>query len=126
MDDLVKRLREHIAVVIDNKGHVFEDEHLCDIAADRIEALEARIARADALAEVAKRAVKLSQQYDSFKLYAMEPIWQALADYRDGTDTLVAAARDSAYAEIDELKEGVAELDAWQEARAALKGKDDG
>lgn len=91
MDDIVERLREHIAVVVDNKGHVFEDEHLCDIAADRIEALEARIAKADALAEVAKRAVKLSQQDDTFKLYAMEPIWQALADYRDGTDTLAAA-----------------------------------
>jgi len=51
MDDLVKRLREHIAVVIDNKGHVFEDEHLCDIAADRIEALEARVKAADALAD---------------------------------------------------------------------------
>lgn len=54
MDHIVERLREHIAVVIDNKGHVFEDEHLCDIAADRIEALEARIAkvREEALREV--------------------------------------------------------------------------
>jgi hypothetical protein len=102
MDDIVERLREHIAVVIDNKGHVFEDEHLCDIAADRIEALEARIAKADALAEVAKRAVKLSQQDDTFKLYAMEPIWQALADYRDGTDTLVAAVLDKVVQDRDE------------------------
>lgn len=45
MDDIVERLREHIAVVIDNKGHVFEDEHLCDIAADRIEALEENLSR---------------------------------------------------------------------------------
>lgn len=102
MDDIVERLREHIAVVIDNKGHVFDDEHLCDIAADRIEALEARIAKADALAEVAKRAVKLSQQDDTFKLYAMEPIWQALADYRDGTDTLVAAVLDKVVQDRDE------------------------
>ena len=57
---------------------------------------------------------------------------------------LMGLARDSAYAEIDRLKERVAELEAWQEAafivhgnidldidahpeaRAALKGKDDG
>jgi len=53
----------------------------------RIEALEARIAKADALAEVAERAIRLSQEHDSFKLYAMEPMWQALAAYREGSDT---------------------------------------
>ena len=42
MGDLVKRLRNHIAVVIDNKGHVFESETLCDEAADRLEELEAK------------------------------------------------------------------------------------
>ena len=40
-DDLVKRLRDHIAVYLDDRGHVFEDEALCDDAADRIEELEA-------------------------------------------------------------------------------------
>lgn len=40
-DDLVKRLRDHIAVSFDDRGHVFEDEVLCDDAADRIEELEA-------------------------------------------------------------------------------------
>lgn len=50
-NDLVKRLRDHIAVVVDNRGHVFEDEALCDDAADRIEALEAQVAAADALAD---------------------------------------------------------------------------
>jgi len=57
----------------------------CDEAIAYIEALEARIAKADALVEVAERAIRLSQEYDSFKLYAMEPIWQALAAYREGS-----------------------------------------
>lgn len=43
-NDLVKRLRNHIAVVFDNKGHVFESETLCDEAADEIEKLQARVA----------------------------------------------------------------------------------
>lgn len=43
-DDLVKRLRDHIAVYLDDRGHVFEDEALCDDAADRIEELEAKLA----------------------------------------------------------------------------------
>lgn len=42
-DDLVKRLRDHIAVSFDDRGHVFEDEVLCDDAADRIEELEAQL-----------------------------------------------------------------------------------
>jgi len=45
-DDLVKRLRDHIAVSFDDRGHVFEDEVLCDDAADRIEELEAKLAKA--------------------------------------------------------------------------------
>lgn len=45
-DDLVKRLRDHIAVSFDDRGHVFEDDALCDDAADRIEELEAKLARA--------------------------------------------------------------------------------
>jgi len=54
---------------------------------ETVAALEDRIAKADALAEVAERAIKLSQEHDSFKLYAMEPMWQALAAYREGSDT---------------------------------------
>jgi hypothetical protein len=45
-DDLVKRLTDHIAVFFDDKGHVFENEILCDEAADRIEELEAKLAKA--------------------------------------------------------------------------------
>jgi hypothetical protein len=45
-DDLAKRLRDHIAVSFDDRGHVFEDEVLCDDAADRIEELEAKLAKA--------------------------------------------------------------------------------
>jgi len=79
MDDLVKRLREFAIHTPLSKPMLLK-------AADRIEALEARIARADALVEVAERAIKLSQEHDSFKLYAMEPMWQALAAYREGSD----------------------------------------
>ena len=45
-DDLVKQLREHSAVVFDDRGHVFENELLCDQAADRIEELEVKLAKA--------------------------------------------------------------------------------
>lgn len=45
-EDLVKRLRDHIAVSFDDRGHVFEDEVLCDDAAHRIEELEANLAKA--------------------------------------------------------------------------------
>lgn len=45
-NDLVKRLRNHIAVVFDDKGHVFKSETLCDEAADEIEKLQARIVAA--------------------------------------------------------------------------------
>ena len=83
MDDLVDRLRRA-------KNMTLRVGALCrmaDQAAARIEALEARIAKADALAEVAERAIKLSQDHDSFKLHAMEPMWQSLAAYREGADT---------------------------------------
>ena len=79
MDDLVKRLRGFAIHTPLSKPMLLK-------AADRIEALEARIAKADALVEVAERAIKLSQEHDSFKLYAMEPMWQALAAYREGSD----------------------------------------
>jgi hypothetical protein len=44
--------------------------------ADRIEELEAKLAE---LLAVAKRAVRLSLDHSDFKLYAMEPMHQAIA-----------------------------------------------
>ena len=57
-DDLVQRLRDHIAVVIDNRGHVFEAETLCDEAADRIEVLEAKLGKKDGCLEETYRRWK--------------------------------------------------------------------
>lgn len=84
MDDLVKRLRKPRELFVSRTLTRWSAER--EEAADRIEALEARIAKADALVEVAERAVKLSQEYNSFKLYAMEPMWRALAAYRKESD----------------------------------------
>lgn len=67
MDDLVKRLR-------DTNGGWASDEALA--AAARIEELEAKLAE---LLAVAKRAVRLSLDHSDFKLYAMEPMHQAIA-----------------------------------------------
>ena len=59
-DDLVKRLRDHIAVSFDDRGHVFEDETLCDDAADRIEELEAKLAK---VVEVAEKSIRWLRLY---------------------------------------------------------------
>jgi hypothetical protein len=99
MDDIVERLRVPCIEFGLDEGWIDAERKE---AANKIEALEARIAKADELAEVAKRAVKLSQQHDTFKLYAMEPMWQALAAYREGSDTLVAAVLDKVVQERDE------------------------
>ena len=77
MGDLVKRLRD-----INANYELARGIH-CDIseAADRIEALEARIARADALAEVVGAPI----QSDSFVgqcCYDWHRIDEALAAYR--------------------------------------------
>ena len=54
-----------------------------EFAVKRIEELEAKLEEAVRalveLNEVAKRAIKLSQEYDEFRLYAMEPMCQATA-----------------------------------------------
>lgn len=41
---------------------------------------------AEELAEVAQRAIQLSQEHEDFALYAMEPMWQALAAYRKAVE----------------------------------------
>jgi hypothetical protein len=63
-DDLVKVLRAD------------DGDWRTDQAADRIEELEAKLAE---LLAVAKRAVRLSLDHSDFKLYAMEPMHQAIA-----------------------------------------------
>jgi hypothetical protein len=56
-------------------------------AADRIEALEARIARADALAEAVTHERELVCQDMGMQLDAACMINNALAAYREGSDT---------------------------------------
>jgi len=75
MDDLVRRLRGWPPSVAHN---VMQD------AADRIEALEARIAKADALVELL--AAPYSSD-DGFYDYFQDDIDAALAAYREGADT---------------------------------------
>jgi hypothetical protein len=54
------------------------DWHLIALAPDLARALIA----AQELEAVANRAIRLSQQHEDFRLYAMEPLWQALAAFR--------------------------------------------
>ena len=68
-DDLVKRLRAGTG-----GGKHWMDLHT--EAADRIEELEAKLKE---LLVVSKRAVRLSLDHADFKLYAMEPMHQAIA-----------------------------------------------
>jgi len=72
MDDLVKRLRANGL-----------DE--CDEAIDRIEALEARIAKADALAEQVQRVKDF--RYDPNIGIELNHLEESLAAYREGSDT---------------------------------------
>jgi hypothetical protein len=58
-----------------------------DIEANaRLIALAPDLARlavaAGELAEVSERAIRISKEHDDFRLYAMEPMWQALARFR--------------------------------------------
>ena len=90
-DDLVQRLRDHIAVVIDNRGHVFEAETLCDEAADRIEELEAKLAKAVKALELADRAImERVSDLDMIKIASvfnhMRTIRTTLAELKGGTD----------------------------------------
>jgi hypothetical protein len=58
-------------------GHMLSPSDLIsDAAADRIEELEAKL---EELLAVSKRAVRLSLDHADFKLYAMEPMHQAIA-----------------------------------------------
>ena len=86
MDDLVKRLRD-----INTNYELARGIH-CDIseAAARIEALEARIAKADALADALRRTgyrVDHNGVTTLTGIDAMIPINEALAAYREGSVT---------------------------------------
>jgi len=97
MGDLVKRLRNHIAVVIDNKGHVFESETLCDEAADRLEELEAkglanRVAIMKLEAKLAKAVEALGTALSEMVDYAdTHPAWSEIWEAREAARTALAA-----------------------------------
>ena len=81
MDDLVKRVQATIDQP--DKPNVIA-MHVDDAAGllARIEALEARIAKADALAEVMANPCRSD---DSFYEYFQEDVDKALAAYREGS-----------------------------------------
>lgn len=111
-DDLVKRLRDHIAVYLDDRGHVFEDEALCDDAADRIEELEAKlkaITERNDLVEYANVELgeKLSES-EALLAKAVEALGTALSEMVDYADTHPAwseiwEAREAARTTLAEL-----------------------
>jgi hypothetical protein len=76
-DDLVNRLRGAYKET-DPEGETYTVRYNPDgpEAADRIEELEAKL---EELLAVSKRAVRLSLDHADFKLYAMEPMHQAIA-----------------------------------------------
>lgn len=70
MTDIVERLYDR--GVCSPAQNSCRNDYICEAAAVEITRLRAKVAKADALAEVSERA--------------MEPMWQALAAYRE-TDT---------------------------------------
>ena len=76
MDDLVKRLRADSIWGQSVQDTLIDWMKQRKQAADHIEELEDKLAE---LLAVAKRAVRLSLDHSDFKLYAMEPMHQAIA-----------------------------------------------
>jgi len=76
-DDLVKQAREMAKY---QEGYApydcCDDSDLLNELAERLEELEAKL---EELLVVSKRAVRLSLDHADFKLYAMEPMHQAIA-----------------------------------------------
>ena len=85
-DDLVKRLRDHIAVYLDDRGHIFEDEALCEDAADRIEELTNCVAVLEALlAKAVEERDEALNQLDSTR-HSVSVLEKRIAELTGGKD----------------------------------------
>ena len=128
-DDLVKRLRDHIAVTFDDRGHVFEDETLCDDAADRIEQLEAELRKAFGDMEQIYRRWKNGVRYDVLAKeqgVTRERMRHRLLRYEDDKvrqlEAELAEARMQALSELGQAQEAYeAQKKAEAERDAAYK-----
>lgn len=88
MDDLVKRLRVDVFYGDERLHKMSKHNPLHMEAADRIEALEARIAKADALADTCHELSREAYGYDhlyetTFHRDVHEKLEKALAAYRE-------------------------------------------
>jgi hypothetical protein len=124
-DDLVKRLTDHIAVFFDDKGHVFEDEILCDEAADCIEELEAKLARSERRNEALEELRPIWAQgwtEDSMAAQAsgnaLSTLWAMLgAENQTQAVSTLAELKAKLEKATEEKLDAISTLDAWFDRR---------